>query len=182
MDTETPGQRRRSRATDIAFTGFCNDALEAALPVVARWRLATIPRSLTDQQVEQVLTSFNVPTPYRQRDHAILQFLSTLGLRPGEVADLCLDDIDWRGGTVEVRTRKNRRGAVLPLPRVVGQVITSCLAAIACTVRSPRSASSATRFLKFAVYWRRRFVVIPVPPGGSGIHLSQWSEKAGPPQ
>ena len=29
---------------------------------------------------------------------------------------------------------------------------------------------------------RRRFVVIPVPPQGSGIHLSQWSEKAGPPQ
>ena len=44
-----------------------------------------------------------------------------------------------------------------------------------------RSASSATRFLKFAVNCRRRFVVIPVPPPGSGIHLSQWSEKAGPP-
>ena len=111
----------------LRFKGFCNNALEAALPVVARWRLATIPRSLTDQQVEQVLTSFNVPTPYRQRDHAILQFLSTLGLRPGEVADLCLDDIDWRGGTVEVRTRKNRRGAVLPLPRVVGQALVDYL-------------------------------------------------------
>ncbi len=28
-------------------------------------------------------------------------------LRPGEVADLRLDDIDWRGGTIEVRTHRS---------------------------------------------------------------------------
>ena len=46
----------------------------------------------------------------------------------------------------------------------------------------PRAAPRAPRVSKFAVNCRRRFVVIPVPPPGSGIHLSQWSEKAGPPQ
>ena len=111
----------------LRFQGFCNDELEAALPTVAHWRLATLPRSLTDQQVEQVLASFNVSTPCRQRNHAIVQCLSTLGLRPGEVTNLFLDDIDWRGGTIEVRTRKNRRGAVLPLPRVVGQALVDYL-------------------------------------------------------
>ena len=111
----------------LRFQGFCNDELEAALPTVAHWRLATLPRSLTDQQVEQVLASFNVSTPCRQRDHAIVQCLSSLGLRPGGVTDLCLDDIDWRGGTIEVRIRKNRRGAVLPLPRVVGQALVDYL-------------------------------------------------------
>ena len=74
-----------------------------------------------------MLASFNVSTPCRQRDHAIVQCLSSLGLRPGEVTDLCLDDIDWRGGTIEVRIRKNRRGAVLPLPRVVGQALVDYL-------------------------------------------------------
>ena len=56
-----------------------------------------------------------------------MRCLSTLGLRPGEVAALCLDDIDWRCGTLEVCTRKNRRGAVLPLPRVVGQALVDYL-------------------------------------------------------
>ena len=37
-------------------------------------------------------------------------------------------------------------------------------------------------FLKSAVNRRRRLVAIPVPPEGSGIHLSSLSEKAGPPQ
>ena len=59
---------------------------------------------------------------------------------------------------------------------------TSCLAAIACTVRSLRNASSATRFLKSAVNRRRRFVVIPVPPQGPRIHLSRLSERPRPPQ
>ena len=129
----SPGSMRTVRSTlrsffrFLRFEGFCGDELEAALPAVAYWRLAMLPRSLTDQQVEQVLASFDVPLPCRQRDHAVVQCLATLGLRPGEVADLCLDDIDWRGGTIEVRTRKNRRGAVLPLPRVVGQALVDYL-------------------------------------------------------
>ena len=111
----------------LRVEGFCGDALEAALPTVAHWRLATLPRSLTEQQIEQVLASFDAAAPCGQRDQAIVQCLATLGLRPGEVADLCLDDIDWRGGTLQIRARKNRRGAVLPLPRVVGQALVAYL-------------------------------------------------------
>ena len=111
----------------LRVEGFCGDALEAALPTVAHWRLATLPRSLTEQQVEQVLASVDLSTPCGHRDQAIVQCLATLGLRPGEVANLCLDDIDWRGGTLQIRTRKNRRGAVLPLPRVVGQALVAYL-------------------------------------------------------
>ena len=131
----SPGSMRTVRSTlrsffrFLRFEGLCGDELEAALPAVAHWRLATLPRSLTEQQVEQVLRSFDASTPYRQRDHAIVQCLSTLGLRPGEVADLRLDDIDWRGGTIAVPTRKNRRGAVLPLPRVLGQALVDYLSA-----------------------------------------------------
>ena len=39
----------------LRVEGFCGDALEAALPTVAHWRLAAVPRSLTEQQLEQVL-------------------------------------------------------------------------------------------------------------------------------
>lgn len=36
------------------------------------------------------------------RGRAIVVCLATLGLRPGEVAEQRLDDIDWRAATVEV--------------------------------------------------------------------------------
>ena len=124
---QTARSALRSFLRFLRVEGFCGDALEAALPAVAHWRLATLPRSLTEQQVEQVLASFDPSTLCGQRDQAIVQCLATLGLRPGEVADLCLDDIDWRVGTLQIRNRKNRRGAVLPLPRVVGQALVAYL-------------------------------------------------------
>lgn len=107
--------------------GLCDERLEAAIPAVAHWRLSTLPRYLRDEQLEQLLSSLDVSTPYGQRDRAIVLCLATLGLRPGEVADLRLDDIDWGNGTIRLRTRKTGRGAVLPLPREAGRVIVAYL-------------------------------------------------------
>ncbi len=78
-------------------------------------------------RLEQVLASLETRRPYGLRDRAIVLSLATLGLRPGEVAGLCLDDIDWREGTVRLRRRKTRRGAVLPLPREAGRAIVAYL-------------------------------------------------------
>ena len=111
----------------LRFEGLCDDRLEAAIPTVAYWRLSTLPRSLRDDQVAQVLASFDTSTPGGRRDRAIVLCLSTLGLRPGEVAALCLEDLDWRAGTIHLRTRKSRRGAVLPLPREAGRAIVAYL-------------------------------------------------------
>jgi len=111
----------------LRFEGLCDERLEAAIPVVAHWRLAGLPRGLSDQQLARVLASFDASTPFGCRDHAIIVCLSTLGLRPREVADLRLEDIDWRGGTVQLRTRKSHRGAVLPLPREAGRAIVAYL-------------------------------------------------------
>ena len=111
----------------LLVEGLGNERLEAAMPRIAHWRLSTLPRYLSDQQLGQVLESFDTSTPCGYRDRAIVLSLATLGLRPGEVADLRLKDIDWRRGTIELRTRKTRRGAVLPLPYAAGQAIVSYL-------------------------------------------------------
>jgi site-specific recombinase XerD len=107
--------------------GLCDERLEVAIPTVAHWRLSTLPRYLSDHQLKQVLASFDVSTPCGGRDRAIVLCLSTLGLRPREVADLRLEDIDWRGGTIQFPVRKTRRGAVLPLPREAGRAIVAYL-------------------------------------------------------
>lgn len=65
--------------------------------------------------------------PCGLRDRAIVLCLSTLGLRPSEVADLRLEDLDWRGATIQLRARKTRRGALLPLPREAGRAIVAYL-------------------------------------------------------
>lgn len=117
----------RSFFSFLRVEGLCDRRLEAAIPTVAHWRLSTLPRSLSEQQLEQVLASFDGSTPCAYRDRAIVLCLSTLGLRPGEVAALLLDDIDWRQGTMNLRIRKTGRGAVLPLPRDAGLAIVDYL-------------------------------------------------------
>jgi len=111
----------------LRVEGLCDGRLEGAIPAVAHWRLSTLPRYLSDRQLRQVLTSFDISTPCGHRDRAIILCLASLGLRPGEVAELCLEDIDWRRGILELRTRKTRRGAVLPLPREAGRAIVAYL-------------------------------------------------------
>lgn len=111
----------------LRFEGLADERLEAAIPTVAFWRLSTLPRCLRDEQLEQVLASAHTATPCGHRDRAIIICLATLGLRLGEVAGLCLEDLDWRAGTIHLRTRKTGRGAMLPLPHEAGRAIVAYL-------------------------------------------------------
>ena len=97
----------------LRVEGICDESLEKSLPTVARWRFSTLPRCLSDQQLDRVLASLDTSTPCGYRDRAIVLCLSTLGLRPREVSELRLDDIDWRRGTIHLRERKTRDGAVV---------------------------------------------------------------------
>ncbi|HVS48334.1 MAG TPA: tyrosine-type recombinase/integrase [Candidatus Dormibacteraeota bacterium] len=111
----------------LRLQGLCDDRLEAAVPAVAHWRLSMLPRCLSDQQLVKVLTSLDTSTPCGHRNRAIVLCLSTLGLRPREIAELRLEDVDWRAGIVHLRARKNRRGADLPLPCEAGRAIVAYL-------------------------------------------------------
>lgn len=94
----------------LRFEGLCDEWLELAVPRVAHWRLSTLPRYLDDAQLSRLLASLGASTPCGRRDRAIVLCLASLGLRPGELAKLCLEDIDWRGGSVRLRERKTRHG------------------------------------------------------------------------
>ena len=107
--------------------GLCDERLDLAIPVMPIWRRATLPRGLSEEKLRSLLASFDASTPCGRRDRAIVECLSCLGLRPGEVAALRLDDIDWCGWIVHITTGRTGRGALLPLPRAVGCAIADYL-------------------------------------------------------
>jgi site-specific recombinase XerD len=102
--------------------GYCPTDLAPAIPTIARWRLATLPKYLPGDQVEQLLCSCDRTTSLGLRDHAILLLLARLGLRANDVAGLRFSDLQWPQGTLIV-TGKNRRQARLPLPQEVGDAV-----------------------------------------------------------
>ena len=106
----------------LNFRGEFRDDLALAIPAVASWRLARLPRCLSAEEVNRLIAACNGTDPGRLRDRAILLMLARLGLRSGDVARLRLSDIDWNNGTLLV-TGKGRYQVRLPLPQDVGDAL-----------------------------------------------------------
>ncbi len=111
--------------------------LAASVPTVADWRLSTVPKYLTPEQLQRVLDACDQANPIGRRDYSILLLLSRLGLRAGEIVGLNLDHIDWRAGEFKVLD-KGLIHNPMPLPTDVGQ-------ALACYIRQDRPSCSSRR-------------------------------------
>jgi site-specific recombinase XerD len=125
----------RSFVRYLIAQGICPVGLDAAIPVIAGWKLASLPRYLPAAEVERVLASCDPATAKGARDRAALLLLSRLALRAGDVANLRWRDIDWHQATVEV-AGKLQRAVRLPLSQEVGDALLHHLS----------NAPSATRF------------------------------------
>lgn len=100
--------------------------LAASVPTVADWRLSTVPKYLTPEEVEHMLKACNRSKATGRRDYTILLLLARLGLRAGEVVALQLEDINWRAGEILVRG-KGLLHDRMPLPADVGEALASYL-------------------------------------------------------
>jgi integrase/recombinase XerD len=107
--------------------GFTPRPLAAVVPGVARWQGASMPRAVSAEFAAGLVASCDIATPIGRRDVAILTVLLRLGLRAGEVAQLRLDDLDWRAGEITVRGKGSRVDR-LPVMADVGEAIVAYLA------------------------------------------------------
>jgi site-specific recombinase XerD len=106
----------------LNFRGEFRDDLALAIPAVAHWRLARLPRCLSAEEVNRLVAACDGPALRRLRDRAIILMLVRLGLRSGDVARLRLSDINWNSGTLQV-IGKGRYQVRLPLPQDVGDAL-----------------------------------------------------------
>ncbi|MGI9302812.1 MAG: tyrosine-type recombinase/integrase [Gammaproteobacteria bacterium] len=102
--------------------GYCRADLDRAVPTLAHWRLASLPRYLTSAQVERLLAACEGDSPGRIRDRAIILLLLRLGLRAGDVAGMRIADLEWDNASVRV-SGKGRYEVRLPLPQDVGDAL-----------------------------------------------------------
>jgi integrase len=125
----------------LRYRSMCGDAVSPLAAVIsspAHWKLAVLPRALTVEEVEQLLSSFRFAPRWPKRGYAMVRCALDLGLRSGEIARLKIDDIDWQAGTVTLRGTKSFRQDILPLPVETGQALADYL-----QHERPPSASSA---------------------------------------
>lgn len=91
------------------------------------YRMSEIPRSISWDEVQQMLESVDRTVAVGKRDYAILLLLVAYGLRAREISQLTLDDIDWKRGRLHIPNRKGGHSTAYPLSLVVGEAIVDYL-------------------------------------------------------
>jgi len=127
----------RSFLRYLGMIGLCSPNLVAAVPRLASWKRASLPRWIQAEEVERIIASCDVETPVGRRDRALLLLMARLGLRGSDIAGLRIADIDWGTARISV-SGKARRQVALPLPQDVGDAIVAYLV-------KDRPASSSTQ-------------------------------------
>lgn len=103
--------------------GLMTRDLGKAIESPRRYSFASLPRSITWSEVEQMLQKVDRRSAVGKRDYAILLLLLTYGLRAREVGVLTLDDIDWKRDRLHIRGRKAGHSTAYPLAPPVGEAL-----------------------------------------------------------
>ena len=97
--------------------------LSKAVEAPRTYRLSTVPRSISTDDVRLMLERVDRRGALGKRDFAMLLLLVTYGLRAREVAALTLDDIDWDREHLFVPERKGGHCTAYPLSVAVGEAL-----------------------------------------------------------
>lgn len=117
----------RSFCRFLQVRGYHTQDLTLALPRIASAKRASLPDYLSAEQLATVLASLNPKTEAGRRNYALLLCMVRLGLRASEVAQLTMEQIDWRAGVVRLGAGKVRRQRELPLSPEVGRAMAKYL-------------------------------------------------------
>ena len=101
--------------------GYIRQPLDRAVPTLRTYKLATVPRGLTDGQAQQVLGCIDRNSDVGRRDYAIVQLLYTYGARGGQLRALELEDVNWAHNQILFKASKHGKESRLPLTLEVGE-------------------------------------------------------------
>jgi site-specific recombinase XerD len=91
--------------------------LSVVVPGFANWRLASLPATVSTEELAKLVDTVGTTSPIGLRNRAILLCLIDLGLRASDVADLELGGVDLIGRVLHLRCRKQRRSVTVPMTK-----------------------------------------------------------------
>jgi len=152
----------------LTLRGIIRQDLSHALPKIRVPRYASIPPVWDRALLERLLKAVDRTSPMGKRDYAIFLLAYRLGLRPGDLRSLTLDNLDWDAAVLKITQSKTGRPLCLPLTAEVGEALIDYL-------RNGRPPSAYRE-----VFLRLR---APFRPFRDTFHISYllrfWRERAG---
>jgi len=160
----------------LVSSGAVRSGLEGAVPTVRQWKHASLPKALTPEEVQRVLSLCHSDTTVAVRDRAVLLLLARLGLRAGEVAAIQIEHLRWSEGELLVVPGKSGRERLLPLSDEVGRTLVAYLRRrpqsndrrVFLCVRPPHRPLASSSVSAIASCYLRR---AGLPAGHCGAHV-----------
>jgi len=157
---------------------WCRRGLAAATDAPTVYAQESLPRGPEWGQVQALIASIQGNDPVTIRDLAVILLLAVYGLRAGEVAALCLEDLDFDNELIRVTRPKSRRTQQYPLVSSVGNALLRYLQharprcgcrEVFLAIKAPRRALSASS-ISAIVRWRLRAIgAHGIPCGAHGL-------------
>jgi site-specific recombinase XerD len=155
----------RSFLRFLGSRGEIAGGLDTLVDTPRLYRGERLPRSLPWETVQAFLAAIDRSTPMGRRDYGMFMLIATYGLRTCEVANLRLDDIEWRADRLRVSRPKTRTPIVLPLTQEVGAALLDYLRharphlsyrEVFLRVRAPAGPLASTAVTEAFQAWTRR--------------------------
>ncbi len=102
---------------------YVNYPIEFYLPHAPQRVRTKLPTVWTQEQIDSLLNAVDTSNPIGKRDYAMMLIGARLGLRVGDIRNLKISDIDWKGKTISIIQNKTKNMLTLPLPNDVGWAI-----------------------------------------------------------
>jgi integrase/recombinase XerD len=99
--------------------------LVEAVPVIAVWKLESLPKSISWEDTQKLLTMPDKSTPTGRRDFAVLSLVISYGVRIGQVTELKLQDIYWQQGVICFAASKHGNALRFPLHKEIAEALLS---------------------------------------------------------
>lgn len=113
----------RSFLRFLSGRGMATRGLDTCIDTPRLYRGEQLPCALPWETVRAFLAAIDRTSPKGRRDYAMFLLIATYGLRISEVAQLTLDDVEWRAGRLRVPRSKVSTPLILPLTEEVGAAL-----------------------------------------------------------
>jgi integrase/recombinase XerD len=123
VSVATSAKALRAFLRHAATRGWCSASIASGIDGPRLFRHEGLPAGPSWPDVQRLIASTSGDSARDIRDRAILMLLATYGFRSGEVAGLCLEDLNWESEIISISRPKQRRAQQYPLVSQVGEAI-----------------------------------------------------------
>jgi integrase len=107
----------------LVMRGLADAKPIGAVPTIRSYSGVRIPEVWSQEDIEKLLETVDRSSPKGKRNYVILLLAARLGMRPGDIRNLTLENLNWEENKIDIIQGKTGKRLELPLSNEIGAAI-----------------------------------------------------------